>query len=92
MLVVQVQAYEYEDVPEGTGKGEWKRRQEGGVEVWVTGGERPSYSCSTDMMWGPDGGQRERSRCGQTEQCGWSLIRGVATGWRRGESGDGVGI
>ena len=35
---MQVQALEYEEVPEGTGKGEWKRRQEGGVDVWVTGG------------------------------------------------------
>ena len=25
-------------VPEGTGKGEWHRRQAGGVDVWVTGG------------------------------------------------------
>ena len=26
------------EVPEGTGKGEWQRRQAGGVDVWVTGG------------------------------------------------------
>ena len=32
VLGVQVQALEYEEVPEGTGKGEWQRRQEGGVE------------------------------------------------------------
>ena len=38
VLGVQLQALEYEEVPEGTGKGEWKRRQEGGVDVWVTGG------------------------------------------------------
>ena len=38
VLGVQVQAMEYEEVPEGTGKGEWKRRQEGGVDIWVTGG------------------------------------------------------
>ena len=38
MLGVQVQALEYEEVPEGTVKSEWKRRQEGGVDVWVTGG------------------------------------------------------
>ena len=35
---MQVQAMEYEEVLENTGKGEWKRRQEGGVDVWVTGG------------------------------------------------------
>ena len=38
VLGVQVQAMEYEEVPEGTGKGEGKRRQEGGVDVSVTGG------------------------------------------------------
>ena len=93
MLGVQVQALEYEEVPEGTGKGEWKRRQEGGVDVWVTGGGgRRCYCCSNGMTWGPDGGQRERSRCGQTERCGWSRDGGVCTGWRRGASCGGVGI
>ena len=38
VLGVQVQAMEYEDVPEDTGNVEWKRRQEGGVDVRVTGG------------------------------------------------------
>ena len=28
VLGVQVQAMQYEEVPEGTGKGEWRRRQE----------------------------------------------------------------
>ena len=37
VLGVQLQKMEYE-VPEGTGKGEWNRRQEGGVDLWVTGG------------------------------------------------------
>ena len=92
VLGVQVQALEYEEVPEGTGKGEWKRRQEGGVDMWVTGGERRCYSYSTGMTWGPDGGQRDLSRCGQTEPCGWNQNGGVGTGWRRGDSGCGVGI
>ena len=35
---MQVQGMEYVEVPEGTGKGEWRRRQAGGVDVWVTGG------------------------------------------------------
>ena len=30
VLGVQVQAMEYAEVPEGTGKGEWQRRQEWG--------------------------------------------------------------
>ena len=38
LLGVQVQAMEYYEVPESTGKVKWKRRQEGGVDVWVTGG------------------------------------------------------
>ena len=38
VLGVQVQEMEYVEVPEGTGKGEWQRRQEGGLDVWVTGG------------------------------------------------------
>ena len=40
VLGVQVQEMEYVEVPEGTGKGEWQRRQAGWVDVWVTGGER----------------------------------------------------
>ena len=38
VLGVPVQEMEYMEVPEGTGKGEWHRRQAGGVDVWVTGG------------------------------------------------------
>ena len=33
VLGVQVQEMRYEEVPEGTGKGEWIRRQEGGVDL-----------------------------------------------------------
>ena len=63
VLGVQVQEMEYMEVPEGTGKGEWHRRQTGGMDVWVTGGGgRRCCSCSTGTMWGPGGGQRERSR------------------------------
>ena len=40
MLGVQVQKMKYVEVPEGTGKGDWQRRQDGGVDVWVTGGGR----------------------------------------------------
>ena len=38
VLGVQVQEMEYVEVPEGTGEGRWRRRQAGGVDVWVTGG------------------------------------------------------
>ena len=55
---MQVQAIEYEEVPEGTGKGEWKRRQEGGVDLWVTGrGEAVLHLQHRDDMgagWGAE--------------------------------------
>ena len=38
VLGVQMQKMEYEEVPEGTGKDEWSRRQEGGVDLLMTGG------------------------------------------------------
>ena len=38
VLGVQVQTLEYEEIPGGTGKGEWNRRREGGSDMWVTGG------------------------------------------------------
>ena len=38
VLRVQVQEMGYVEVPAGTGKGEWQKRQAGGVDVWVTGG------------------------------------------------------
>ena len=47
------------------------------------GGERRWYSCSTGMTRGPDGGQKERSRCGQTERCGPSRDGRVAAGGQR---------
>ena len=67
VLGVQVQAMEYEEVPEGTGKGEPKRRQEGGLDVWVTrGGEALLQLQHGDDMrarWGAEWGLK----CGQTE-------------------------
>ena len=38
VLGVQVQEMEYMEVPGGMGKGEWHRRQAGGVDVWVKRG------------------------------------------------------
>ena len=80
VLGVRVQKMEYEELPKGTGKGEWNERQEGGVDVWVTGGQRPCYSCSTGRTWDQDGGRKERSNYSQTEQCGWSMGGRVGTG------------
>ena len=92
VLGVQVQAMEYAEVPEGTGKGEWHRRQDGGPTCGSPRGQRQCYSCSTGMRWGPGGGPRERSRCEQTERCGWNTDGGQGTGWRLGDNGGGVGI
>ena len=38
VLGVRLQRMEYEEVPEGTGRGEWNMRQEGRVDLWVTEG------------------------------------------------------
>ena len=38
VLGVQMQKMGYEEVPEGMDKGEWNKRQERGVDLWVTGG------------------------------------------------------
>ena len=76
VLGVQVQAMEYKEVPEGTGKGEWKRRQERGVNVWSPEGERRCYSCSTGMTWEPDGGA-ERAVPMRTDRAVW-----LEPGWR----------
>ena len=92
VLGVQVQEMEYMEVPEGTGKGVWHRRQAGGVDVWVTGGWRQCCSCSAGRMWGLGGGQRERSRYDRTERCGLSRDGREGTGWQRGHAGGGVGI
>ena len=55
---MQVQKTEYEDVPEGTGKGEWNRRQEGGVDLWVTGGGEAMLQLQDrkglGARWGPE--------------------------------------
>ena len=38
VLGLQLQKMGYEEVLKGTRKGEWNRRQEGGVDLWITGG------------------------------------------------------
>ena len=43
VLGVQVQEMECMEVREGTGKGEWHRRQAGGFDVWVTGGGEAEF-------------------------------------------------
>ena len=92
VLGVQVQEMEYMEVPKGTGKGDWHKRQAGGGRVGHRGGGGVCCSCSTGGVWGPGGGQRELSRYGRTGRCGWSRDGRGGTGWRRGDAGSGVGI
>ena len=46
VLGMQLQAMEYEGLREGTGKDEWQRRQDGGLDVLVTGGGRGSVTAA----------------------------------------------
>ena len=71
-----MQAIEYEEVPEGTGKGEWQRRQEVGVDVLVTrGGEAVLQLQHRDYVgsvWGA-----ERAVQMRTDRAVW-----LEPGWR----------
>ena len=70
VLGVQVQAMVYEEVPEGTRKGEWQSRQQGGMDVWVTrGGEavlQLQYRDDMGSVWGA-----ERAVQMRTDQAVW---------------------
>ena len=59
VLGVQVQEMEYIEVPEGRGKGEWHRRQAGGVDVWVTGDEGGGVAAAAQGGCGDRVGGRE---------------------------------
>ena len=76
MLGAQVQEMESVEVPEGTGKGEWQRRQEGGVDVWVTGGGEVvlqlQHRDDVGTGWGA-----ERAVQMQTDRAVW-----LQPGWR----------
>ena len=47
------------EVPEGTGKGEWHRRQAGGVDLWVTGGGGGGVAAAAQGGCGDRVGGRE---------------------------------
>ena len=70
VLVAQVQEMVYEEVPEGTGKGEWQRRQQGGVDVWVTRGGKAvlqlQHKDDVGSRWGA-----ERAVQMRTDQAVW---------------------
>ena len=75
------------EVPEGTGKGEWQRRQAGGVDVWVTGGGEAvlqlQHRDDVGTGWGA-----ERAAQMQTDRAvwlepGWGGRYRVAAGGQR---------
>ena len=78
VLGVQVQEMEYMEVPEGTGKGEWHRRQAGGMDVRVTGGGEAvlqlQHREDPGTAWGAERAVQMRS-----DRAMW-----LAPGWRGG--------
>ena len=103
VLGVQLQKMEYEEVPEGTGKGECNMRQEGGVDLWVTGGGEAVLQLQHREDLGPGWGA-ERAVQEQSGQAVWMDLglmgryRVVAGGQRwwgrhmmlRADQGEGV--
>ena len=87
MLEVQVQEMEYVEVPEGTVKGEWQRRQAGGVDVWVTGrGEAVLQLQHRDDVgtgWGAERAVQMRNDRAVWLEPGWRGRHRVAAGGQR---------
>ena len=85
VLGVQVQEMEYMEVPEGTGKGEWNRRQAGRVDVWVTGGGGAVLQLQHREDVGTGWGGRERGpdTAGQSSVAG-ARMEGEVQGGGRG--------
>ena len=87
VLGVQVQEMEYMEVPEGTGKGEWHRRQAGGVDVWVTrGGEavlQLQHREDVGTGWGAERAVQIRPDRAVWLEPGWKGRYRVAAGGRR---------
>ena len=87
VLGVQVQAMEYEEVPEGTGNGEWKRRQVGGVDVRVSrGGEgvlQLQHRYDLGAGWGAEGAVRVRTDRAVWLEPGWRGRYRMAAGEQR---------
>ena len=60
-------------MPEGTGKGEWHRRQAGGVDSWVTGGGGGGVAAAAQGECGDRVGGRE----GGPDTAGQSGVAGA---------------
>ena len=87
VLGVQVQEMEHMEVPEGTGKGEWHRRQAGGVDVWVTGGGEAvlqlQHREDVGTGWGAERAVQIRPDRAVWLEPGWKGRYRVAAGGRR---------
>ena len=87
VLGVQVQEMEYMEVPEGTGKGEWHRRQAGGVDVWVRGGGEAvlqlQHREDVGTGWGADRAVQMRPDRAEWLEPGWRGRYRVAAGGHR---------
>ena len=87
VLGVQVQEMEYVEVPEGTGKGEWQRRQAAGVDVWVTGGGeevlQPQHRDDVGTGWGAERAVQMRTDRAVWLEPGWRGRYRMAAGGQR---------
>ena len=87
VLGVPVQEMEYMEVPEGTGKGAWHRRQAGGVDVWVTGGGEAvlqlQHREDVGTGWGAERAVQIRPDRAVWLEPGWKGRYRVAAGGRR---------
>ena len=105
VLGVQVQEMEYMEVPEGTGKGEWHRRQAWGVDVWVTGGGEAvlqlQHREDVGTGWGAERAVQIRPERAVWLERGWKGRYRVAAGgsrwwgWHmtwRADQGEGVPV
>ena len=78
---------EYVEVPEGTGKGEWRRRGAGGEDVWGTGGGEAvlhlQHRGDVRTGWGAERAVQMRSDREVWLEPGWRGRYRVAAGGRR---------
>ena len=87
VLGVPVQEMEYMEVPESTGKGEWHRRQAGGLHVWVTGGGEAvlqlQHREDVGTGWGAERAVQIRPDTAVRLEPGWKGRYRVAAGGHR---------
>ena len=78
------------ELHEGTGKGEWQRRQAGGVEVWVTGGREAVLQLQhRDDFWDLVGGEESGPDANGPSGVAGAGMEGNAKGGGGGKTGVG---